>query len=210
MVSIAYWHNMITKRLVISQSDITSETLDHSKTQNKILTDRSEKSGSASSSTPTALQQVQTEIMQHNISASEEINNLRKAIDMGYTPKAHTKQLHSCKKLLSELSIEEGLIMRGERIIVFPEIRSEIVKVAHESHLDAVKTKQLINETMWFPNIDEYVKLEIQNYLPCRAVNSIQFARRAMEQSSVRFVWTSSIWRIPAGCLRHVFKVSSS
>ena len=115
---------------------------------------------------------ITVETMQQSTSASEEMNNLRKAIDIGYIPIAHTKQLHSYKKLLSELSVEEGLIMRGERIVVPPEIRSKVVKVAHESHLGAVKTKQLIKETMWFPKIDEHVKLEIQDCLPCQAVNS--------------------------------------
>ena len=89
--------------------------------------------------------------MQQSTSASEEMNSLRKAIDIGYVPIAHTKQLHSYKKLLSELSVEEGLIMRGERIVVPPEIRTKVVKVAHESHLGAFKTKQLIKETVWFP-----------------------------------------------------------
>ena len=82
--------------------------------------------------------------MQRSTSASEEMNSLRKAIDIGYIPIAHTKQLHSYKNLLSELSVEEGLIMRGERMVVPPEICSKVVKVAHESHLGVIKTKQLI------------------------------------------------------------------
>ena len=84
---------------------------------------------------------ITVETMQQSTSPSEEMNNLRKAIDIGYIPIAHTKQLHSYKKLLSKLSVEEGLIMRGERIVVPPEMCSKVVKVAHESHLGAVKTK---------------------------------------------------------------------
>ena len=59
------------------------------------------------------------------------------------------------KKLKEELSASNGLVLRRNRIVIPPNLRSKAVDLAHGGHQGIVKTKQLIIDQVWFPGIDK-------------------------------------------------------
>ena len=77
------------------------------------------------------------------------------------------------KHVKDELSVSShGLILRGNRIVVPHSLRQRAVDIAHESHLGIQKTKALLREKVWFPQIDNIVKNTIEKCVTCQAVAS--------------------------------------
>ena len=68
-----------------------------------------------------------------------------------------------------ELSQVDGVILRGDRLVVPRNLRNRTVALAHASHQGIVKTKALVRETMWFPGIDRMVEEEVKSCIACHA-----------------------------------------
>ena len=54
-----------------------------------------------------------------------------------------------------ELTIEDGLVLKGTRIIIPNNKREEILKLIHEGHLGLNKCKMRAKETVYWPGINE-------------------------------------------------------
>ncbi len=76
------------------------------------------------------------------------------------------------KRVREELSVADGLLLRGNRKVVPARLQKEMIKIAHKSHQGIVKTKALLRETVWFPGIDWMVEEAIANCLPCQATTT--------------------------------------
>ena len=75
----------------------------------------------------------------------------------------------SFKRVRGELSVSDGLLLRGDRVVLPKNLHQRAVNIAHASHLGIVKTKCLLRETVWFPGIDKVVETTVANCLPCQA-----------------------------------------
>ena len=65
------------------------------------------------------------------------------------------KRIQGFKKLQNEFSVaDDGIILRGSRIFLPQNLRRKAVKLAHEAHQGVEKTKALLREKVWFPNMD--------------------------------------------------------
>ena len=74
----------------------------------------------------------------------------------------------SYKRAKNELSISNGLLLRGDRVVLPKSLQSRAVKLAHAGHQGIVKTKSLLRETVWFPGIDNMVEKAVADCLPCQ------------------------------------------
>ena len=81
--------------------------------------------------------------------------------------------LEDCLKpynpIKDELCVADGIILRGDRILIPPKLQKRAVKIAHRSHQGIVKTKALLRETLWFPGMDKLVEQAVSGCLPCQA-----------------------------------------
>lgn len=68
-----------------------------------------------------------------------------------------------------EISVHDGFVLRGYRLIIPTILRSKVVSIAHQSHQGMVKTKQHIREKVWFPGIDRMVEDAVKSCIPCQA-----------------------------------------
>ena len=73
-------------------------------------------------------------------------------------------------RVFTELSAINGLIMRGNQIVMPKRLRGHTIKLCHEGHLGIVKTKQLLRSKVWFPGIDREVEAEIAGCIPCQGL----------------------------------------
>ena len=74
------------------------------------------------------------------------------------------------KDIFAELTSIDGMILRGERIVVPTLLRDKIVEIALEGHQGIVRTKQILRAHVWFPGIDDHVQKLVLRCIPCQAV----------------------------------------
>ena len=67
-----------------------------------------------------------------------------------------------------ELSIEEGLILREQRIVLPATLQKKDVKLGQNlGHLGKTKTKQLLREKYWFPLMNSMIDAAINQCYEC-------------------------------------------
>ena len=65
------------------------------------------------------------------------------------------------------VSASGNLILCGTRIVIPKCLQEHVVNLAHEGHQGLVKTKSLLREKVWFPNIDKLVESKVNSYRAC-------------------------------------------
>ncbi|PIK41369.1 hypothetical protein BSL78_21779 [Apostichopus japonicus] len=68
-----------------------------------------------------------------------------------------------------ELTANKDILLRGSRIVIPKSLQTHVLKLAHEGHQGLVKTKQLLREKVWFPDIDKQAQQLVSSCLPCNA-----------------------------------------
>ena len=71
--------------------------------------------------------------------------------------------------------------------------------IAHEGHQGIVKTKQLLREKIWFPQIDEEVKELVGNCLVCQANGPTSHPDPLQMSPVPPEPWHGFLWSIPHG-----------
>ena len=100
---------------------------------------------------------------------------LTTAVQSGYMHNTEKGMLKPCRDIFSELSVAQGLILRGSKLVVPEELRPQVITLAHEGHQGIVRTKQFLRATTWFPGMDKLMEEEIAHCLPCQVtVKSLQ------------------------------------
>ncbi|XP_043245887.1 uncharacterized protein K02A2.6-like isoform X1 [Amphibalanus amphitrite] len=66
-----------------------------------------------------------------------------------------------------ELSAADGLIFKGDRIVVPEELRRRLLDLAHEGHQGTVRTKQRLRELFWWPGMDANVECLVRQCAAC-------------------------------------------
>ena len=93
---------------------------------------------------------------------------LTTAVQRGYMHITEKVMLKPYRDIFSELSVAQGLILRGSKLVVPQELRAQVINLAHEGHQGIVRTKQFLRATTWFPGMDKLVEEEIAHCLPCQ------------------------------------------
>ncbi|KAK3752456.1 hypothetical protein QZH41_007498 [Actinostola sp. cb2023] len=81
------------------------------------------------------------------------------------------RDVREYQQVKQELTVANGVILRGTRIIVPETLRQRMIMLAHSGHQGIVKTKRLLRDSVWFPGIDGMVEEMINQCLPCQAAN---------------------------------------
>ena len=96
------------------------------------------------------------------------LTELRDAIKTNKWDSPAVKPFKAVKNELT--STAQGIILRGTRIVIPSALQQRAINIAHETHLGIEKTKSLIREKIWFPQIDRRVKDTIEQCIACQAV----------------------------------------
>lgn len=65
------------------------------------------------------------------------------------------------------LSVTDGIVFKGMRIVIPPSLRSHMLKLIHESHLGIVKCKQRAREVLYWPAMNAAIEEEVRNCPKC-------------------------------------------
>ena len=56
----------------------------------------------------------------------------------------------------------EGIVLRGNRIVLPTKLQKRAIKKAHEDHAGMTKCKQSIRSKLWWPQMDKHMEAHIQ------------------------------------------------
>ena len=76
---------------------------------------------------------------------------------------------YECRK--SELSVEDGCILWGSRVVVPPPGRVPIIKILHDGHPGVSQMKSLARSVVWWPGLDAELEAKVKSCEACQ-VNS--------------------------------------
>jgi transposase InsO family protein len=62
----------------------------------------------------------------------------------------------------------DGILMRGNRIVVPASLQHQFIRIAHSGHMGLVKTKQLLRQHVYFPHMDNMVEQAIRTCNECQ------------------------------------------
>ena len=70
----------------------------------------------------------------------------------------------------NELSLHNGCLLWGGRVIIPPQLRDRVVNELHEAHPGIVKMKVLARQYMWWPGIDAELEKKVKSCQNCQSV----------------------------------------
>ena len=88
-----------------------------------------------------------------------------------------------------ELTIVNGIIMKGTRIVIPSSLRKEIKKCLHTGHLGIERTKSNARSALFWPNMNEELTDMIKNCDSCQ-----KFRKCQMKESLIQHDIPSSAW----------------
>ncbi|XP_043246361.1 uncharacterized protein K02A2.6-like [Amphibalanus amphitrite] len=114
----------------------------------------------------------------------EELTRLCRQIVSGWPARSKDcpTDLQPYYRFRNELTVVEGLILRGERIVVPSVLRQHLLEQAHESHPGIVRTKQRLREIFWWPGMDAAVENIVKSCTVCDAVDKSAKPRNILLQ----------------------------
>ena len=68
-----------------------------------------------------------------------------------------------------EFSVYDGILLRGDRIVVPASLQRRILKLAHETHVGIVRTKQLLRSRYFWVGMDKAIEATIKDCPACAA-----------------------------------------
>ena len=98
-----------------------------------------------------------------------ELQNLIECVQSNVLPKNLPNHLARYKSIYDELNVtSDGVLLRGQRIVVPIRLRRRVLELAHAGHQGMVKTKMLIRSRVWYPGIDSQVEDKVKSCLACQ------------------------------------------
>ena len=90
---------------------------------------------------------------------------LKYTIDQGWTSsiKEVPSEIQPFWTFREELTIDDGLILKGTRIVIQNKKQNAMLKLIHEGHLGLTKCKLCLKETVYWPGLNEQLEKLILN-----------------------------------------------
>ena len=102
-------------------------------------------------------------------SANDEVlSKVREFIQSGKWEK--TRTFNPYYNIRNELTVQGEVVLKHTRIVIPQTLRGRILELAHESHQGIVKTKNLLREKVWWPNMDADAENIVKSCHACQVV----------------------------------------
>eukprot|EP00794_Sanderia_malayensis_P006446 gene6446-biopygen4771 len=103
-----------------------------------------------------------------------------------------------------DLTVKDNIILRNSRIVMPATLRNKAIKLVHQpGHSGLTKTKMLIREKIWFPNINKCTKEFIDKCTACQATgpenHKEPMQSKALPQSPWHTVKADFFGPVPSG-----------
>ena len=72
-------------------------------------------------------------------------------------------------KCWEELSVEQGCLLRGNRVVIPPQGRKEVMELLHEGHQGGTRMKALARSFVWWPGLDGDLESVVKDCDKCQS-----------------------------------------
>ncbi|XP_056138833.1 uncharacterized protein K02A2.6-like [Lampris incognitus] len=95
----------------------------------------------------------------------------------------------SVEYLGNDLTIQQGCLMWGTRVVVPPKLRPRVLNELHTAHQGVVRMKSLARSYVWWPGMDSQIELQ------AKSCHSCQRSQREPSLAPLHpWMWPSSPW----------------
>ena len=89
-----------------------------------------------------------------------------------HKPQVNKDELIIFHKVRQELTVCDKVLLKRNLLVLPKSLRNRVLSLAHQGHLGLSKTKALIREKTWFPNIDKLTEDLITSCFPANLLDS--------------------------------------
>ena len=111
------------------------------------------------------------------------LQELKNCINQGWID-TKVSSIQGYRYVFHELTIVDGMVLRGDRIVVPAKLRQRMVEIAHEGHQGLVRTKQLLKAHVWFPGMDSQCDMFVSTCIACQS-NTPQTHREPLKMTEL-------------------------
>lgn len=97
------------------------------------------------------------------------LSRLRTLIQTGYQIPNDAPELQPYTPYVLELSVADGCILGGSRVIIPPQGRSQILAQLHETHPGISRMKSLARSYLWWPHLDKDIEELVKKCNTCQS-----------------------------------------
>ena len=123
---------------------------------------------------------------------ANELNELHSMILKGW-PDTRSETPHSIREYWThrdELSVSDGIVYKGMRIVVPPSLRATMLEQIHESHLGIIKCKERAREVMFWPGMSQQIEHLVQDCALCQQYQNKQHCETMKSTPHPDLPWT--------------------
>ena len=124
--------------------------------------------------------------LRQDTSADPELSGLREIIYSGWPEKQKQVPVHLRKywAYRDELSVENGLILKGERVVIPESQRNDVIERIHQAHQGFEKCRLRAKSCVFWPNINKDIESRVQKCEICQESQNSQ-AKETLEPHEI-------------------------
>ena len=114
--------------------------------------------------------------LQQSTATDPEMQTLKRMITNGW-PEFHKSvpiNVRAYFALRDELIIDDGVILRGERLVIPKSLRAKYIDRVHKGHPGNHRTKERAKDIMFWPTMNEDIESALSKCSPCNSMKSHQ------------------------------------
>ena len=134
-----------------------------------------------------------TDVMIRDIKSSQSSDatcqKIHEYLQAGWPHKS--RQPNDVKPFMSvstELSLQDGLLMRSSRIVVPQSLRADILQRIHSGHQGITKCRARASQSVWWPRMSKEIENLVRNCTTC-CKTQVQFAEPLITTNSPKLPW---------------------
>ena len=91
-----------------------------------------------------------------------------KIVQLGWPERCPDEDLRPYHNRRNELSLHDGCLMWGTRVVVPPSLRSQVIEELHDTHLGICRMKALARSFVWWPKVDADLERKVKSCSECQ------------------------------------------